>query len=103
MPTWLSRFPKRSTKAWIFVALFILVYDVIAMALNDLGGEKKYETFSDGCWRGIEHPIVRWPIWASIVILVKHLAAPNFLKKYDPLRLVGITTKFIRKRFTNGR
>lgn len=97
-------FPKRSTMAWAFIGGFIFVYDVVAIALNDLykTDNRKYETFSDGCWRGVEHPVARWPIWIAILILVKHLAAPNFLRKYDPIKLVGFTMRFIKKRVSNG-
>ena len=93
------RFPRRSSAAWLFIGVFIFVYDVIAMAINDLvNSNEKKETFSDGCWRCIEHPILRWPIWLSILILVKHLAAPNFLRKYDPIGLVGKVMNYIKKR-----
>ena len=101
-----SVFPKKSTSGWAILGLFILGYDVVAMALNDYNKnskvEDKYETLSDGCWRGVDHPIVRWPIWLTILILVKHLAVPNFLRKYDPIGLVGITVRWIRKVSTNG-
>jgi hypothetical protein len=100
--SWNRSFPRRSTVAWVVLALYILIYDVIAMILNDRnksrGSNVKYETFSDGCWRGVYHPVARWPIWACILIIVKHLAAPNFLHEYDPLKIVGKTIRFIRKR-----
>ena len=81
----IEKFPRRSTTAWAVLGLYSLVYEVVAMAINDLNKDRpdKKETFSDGCWRGIEHPVVRWPIWLAILILVKHLAAPNFLRRYD--------------------
>ena len=93
--------------AWAALGGYILAYDVVAIALNDMneskGSDRRYETFSDGCWRGIEHPIMRWPIWLAILILVKHLAAPDFLRNYDPIGLVGKVMRFIRKRNLNGR
>lgn len=100
-------FPKKSTFAWGALGAYIFIYDVIAIALNDMeeskGSSRRYETFSDGCWRGIQHPIVRWPIWLAILILVKHLAAPDFLRKYDPIGLVGKVIRFIKARSLNGR
>lgn len=101
-----TKFPKRSTSAWAALGLYIFVYDVVAISLNDYNksrsSDKRYETFSDGCWRGVEHPVVRWPIWLAILILVKHLAAPNFLRKYDPIGLVGSIIRWMRKMNTNG-
>lgn len=101
-----NKFPKRSTAAWIILGLYILIYDVVAMTLNDYNksrsSDKRYETFSDGCWRGVEHPVVRWPIWFVILVLVKHLAAPNFLRKYDPIGLVGSIVRWIRKKSINA-
>ena len=101
-----SRFPKRSTTAWIILGLYIFIYDVIAIALNDYNksknSDRRYETFSDGCWRGIEHPVARWPIWFVILVLVKHLGAPNFLRRYDPIGLVGSVVRWIRKRNLSG-
>jgi len=100
-------FPKRSTTAWILLGSYILIYDVVAIALNDMNSKKgykeKHETFSDGCWRGVEHPVARWPIWLAILILVKHLAAPDFLRRYDPIGLVGRVIKFLGKKSLNGR
>ncbi len=102
----LNKFPKKSTAAWAFIGIFIFVYDVIAMSLNDYKRSKnineKYETLSDGCWRGVEHPVVRWPIWLSVLVIAKHLAAPNFLRKYDPIGLVGIVVRYIRSVAKNG-
>lgn len=92
--------------AWAVLGLYIFSYDVIAMALNDIkkseNSDRRYETFSDGCWRGIEHPFIRWPIFLTIIILVKHLAAPNFLRKYDPIGLVGKVINFIKRVKING-
>jgi len=100
-------FPKRSTLAWAALGAYIFIYDVVAIALNDIeknrGSNRRYETFSDGCWRGVEHPVVRWPIWLAILILVKHLAAPDFLRKYDPIGLVGKVVRFIREKTLNAR
>lgn len=102
MAKWLSKFPKKSTAAWAVLGGYIFIYDVAAIALNDYnktkGSNKRYETFSDGCWRGVEHPVVRWPIWLAILILVKHLAAPNFLRRYDPIGLIGAIIRWARRR-----
>jgi hypothetical protein len=102
----LNKFPRKSTAAWAAIGIFVFVYDVIAMSLNDFNKDKgrksKYETLSDGCWRGVEHPVVRWPIWLSVIVLAKHLAAPNFLRKYDPIGLVGIVVRYIRSISKNG-
>lgn len=102
----MNKFPKKSTAAWAAIGIFVFVYDVIAMSLNDFNKDKdrkgKYETLSDGCWRGVEHPVVRWPIWLSVIVLAKHLAAPNFLRKYDPIGLVGIVVRYIRSISKNG-
>jgi len=99
-------FPKRSTAAWAALGFYIFVYDVVAMSLNDYNksrdSDKRYETFSDGCWRGVDHPIVRWPIWLLVLILVKHLAAPNFLRKYDPIGLVGSIIRWMRRMNANA-
>lgn len=101
-----EKFPKKSTAAWIFLGMYILVYDIFAMALSDIEKDDKtgreYETLSDGCWRGVEHPIARWPIWISVIILAKHLAAPKILRKYDPISIVGIVVRYIRKYGSNG-
>lgn len=99
-------FPKRSTSAWGLLAAYILVYDVVAIVLNDINKHRssdvRYETFSDGCWRGVEHPLARWPIWLAILIIVKHLGAPNFLREYDPIGIVGKVIRYIRKKKANG-
>jgi hypothetical protein len=101
-----NSFPKRSTFAWGLLAAYILIYDVVAIALNDINKSRssdvRYETFSDGCWRGVEHPFARWPIWLVILILVKHLGAPNFLREYDPIGIVGKVIRYIGKKKTNG-
>ena len=101
-----NRFPKRATSAWGLLAAYILVYDVVAIILNDINKSRssdvRYETFSDGCWRGVEHPFTRWPIWLAILILVKHLGAPNFLREYDPIGIVGKIIAYIRKKKANG-
>ena len=101
-----NSFPKRSTFAWGLLAAYILIYDVVAIALNDINKSRsssvRYETFSDGCWRGVEHPFARWPIWLVILILVKHLGAPNFLREYDPIGIVVKVIRYIGKKKTNG-
>jgi len=97
-----NKFPRKSTTAWVVLGLYILIYDIIAMALSDVEQDRKtgrdYETLSDGCWRGVEHPIVRWPIWLSVIVIAKHLAAPKILRKYDPISIVGLVITIIRKR-----
>ena len=97
-------FPKKSTIGWLILGSFILGYDVIALALNDsnTSSNRKYETLSDGCWRGVEHPVVRWPIWLSIVVIAKHLAAPEILRKYDPIKLVGVVVQYLKRSVDNG-
>jgi len=102
----LNNFPRKATIAWITLGLFILIYDVIAMSLNDYHKSKGsgivHETLSDACWRGINHPTVRWPIWLSTAAIVKHLAFPNFLKKYDPISLVGTIIKRVSRSRSDG-
>lgn len=101
-----KRFPRKSTAAWVALGSYILIYDIIAMALSDAESDREsgreYETLSDGCWRGVEHPIVRWPIWLSVLVLAKHLAAPKVLRKYDPISIVGFIVRYIKKRGYNG-
>ena len=99
-------FPKKAVKAWAVLGLYILVYDVIAIILNhssEDGSQKVvYETFSDRCWKAVDHPIARWPVWAAIVVIAKHLAAPTFLQKYDPIRVIGYVVNYIRRKISNG-
>jgi len=99
-------FPKRAVKAWIFLGLYILIYDIIAIVLNhsseDDVGKVTYETFSDRCWKAVDHPVARWPVWAAIVFIAKHLAAPSFLQKYDPIRVIGYTVNYFRKKLKHG-
>ena len=100
----IKKFPAKSTLAWCFLGFFILIYDVIALALNDSSKDKEdfYETLSDGCWRGVEHPVVRWPIWLFILAIAKHLAAPDFFRKYDPIKIVGVFVRYLKKSVNNG-
>lgn len=99
-------FPKKAVKAWIILGLYILIYDIIAIILNHSFGEDDqkvvYETFSDRCWRAVDHPVARWPVWAAIVVVAKHLAAPRFLQKYDPIKFIGYSISYFRKKLSYG-
>jgi hypothetical protein len=99
-------FPKKAIKAWVVLGLYILIYDIIAIVLNHSSESDShkvtYETFSDRCWKAVDHPVARWPFWAAIVVIAKHLAAPNFLQKYDPIRIVGFIVNYIRKKLNRG-
>lgn len=100
-----NRFPEKATGAWIILGLYILIYDVIAIILNHSEDNQKviaHETFSDRCWKAVENPRSRWFVWAGILIIAKHLAAPSFLQKYDPIRVVGYIIGSIRKKIVNG-
>lgn len=94
-----TKFPRKSTKAWGILGLYILIYDVIAIVLN-LKNEAqdnpdRYETLSDACWQAVKHPKRRWMVWGGMLVLVKHLAMPEFLKKLDPIGLVALIVKGI--------
>lgn len=101
IPTKIGRY------GWIAILFVVLGIDIPVMAHNELERKKAEEnidydaeyikTISDWCWEAIEHPIKRYLVFTIMLILVKHLAAPNFLRRYDPIGAVGLCIKVAMK------
>jgi len=100
--------PKIGRYGWIGILSVVLGVDIPVLISNEVERRKNelnsdynpvyIKTMSEWCWEAVEHPIKRWLVFAIIVILVKHLAAPKILRRYDPIGVVGFGVKVIINR-----
>jgi hypothetical protein len=74
---------KSATFGWLGLAIYVTAYDAWAIKYG-------HETLSRACWRGLKHPVARWPIMYATAVVVKHLMLPEFIPEVDPLRLVAL-------------
>ncbi len=68
--------------AWIGLAAYIVAYDYYAC-------KHEKETMSTAFGRALDHKLARWPTLLVLVIVVKHLTAPDVLSNIDPINKIA--------------
>ena len=67
---------------WLGLAAYVAIYDYWTIKTNR-------ETLSSAFGRSMKHPVARIATVTITAHLLKHLLAPNWLSKIDPLRYVA--------------
>jgi len=101
-----KHFPKNGLWGWGLLAGVVLIYDVAAITLNTLDAKERnlvdvtgevYETLSGHFWRRSKKRKSKIVNLIIITVVVKHLAAPEFLRKADPIHLIGALVRIASK------
>jgi len=78
------------TKLWLLLVGLILGGDVFALWTGR-------ETFTEALGRALEHPRRRWLVILSWTIVTKHLFLNEHFKYLDPIGVMAIGVKLIKR------
>lgn len=78
------------TKLWLSLVGLIVGGDVYALWTGK-------ETFTEALGRALENPTRRWMVIVSWIIVTKHLFANGYLKWLDPIGIMALGVKLIKR------
>ncbi len=93
------KLPSNIGKAgWYLILGVVVAIDVPVLIHNQKYPDDQIWTISEWCWDSLNHPKKKWVTWFTIAAVAKHLAAPNTLRKADPIGLIGLGVRTLVKR-----